>query len=184
SRVVVLVKLIRNGGFPSGDYMRDWLAGVLRDLGIVTFGDLRREDADTGLPRGRDYGFIAVTSDISDHRLTFLPWDYRRYGLEPDAQPVADAVRGSASMPLIFRPARMETPRGEATLVDGGILSNYPITIFDQPDEITPRWPTIGVRLSPRQSSQTPVRPVRGPIRLAIAIIETSMDGWDARNID
>src|SRR5699024_1107306 len=183
-RIADIVNLIRTGGFNSGDYMRDWLAGVLRDVGIVTFGDLRREDTDTGLPRGRDYGFVAVTSDISDHRLTFLPWDYRRYGLEPDEQPVADAVRASASMPFIFRPARMETPRGAATLVDGGILSNYPITLFDQPVHITQQWPNIGVRLSPRQSSRTPVRPVRGPIRLAFAIIETSMDGCDARNMD
>jgi len=183
-RIADIVNLIRTGGFHSGDYMRDWLAGVLRDLGIITFGDLRREDRYPGLPRGRDYGFVAVTSDISDHRLTFLPWDYQRYGLEPDEQPVADAVRASASMPFIFRPARMPTPRGEATLVDGGILSNYPITIFDQPDELTPRWPTIGVRLSPRQSNHMPVHPVRGPIRLAVAIIETAMDGWDARNID
>lgn len=183
-RIADIVNLIRTGGFHSGDYLRDWLSGVLRDLGVVTFGDLRSDDVSSGLPAGRNYGFVAVTSDISDHRLTFLPWDYPRYGLDPDEQPVADAVRASASMPFIFRPARMQTPRGEATLVDGGILSNYPITIFDRPDESASRWPTIGVRLSPRQSNRAPVHPVRGPVRLAIAIMETAMDGWDARNID
>src|SRR5699024_1767700 len=120
----------------------------------------------------------------TSQHLMYQPYDILLYGMEPDYQHFDVAMRATASTPIIFRPSRMETPRGEATLVDGGILSNYPITIFDQPDEITPRWPTIGVRLSPRQSSQTPVRPVRGPISLAIAIIETSMDGWDARNID
>src|SRR5699024_7210224 len=112
-RISDVVNLIRTGGFHSGDYMRDWLAGMLRDLGVVTFSDLRRDDARPGMPPNREYGFVAVTSDISDHRLTFLPWDYSRYGLDPDEQIVADAVRASASMPFIFRPARMRTPRGE-----------------------------------------------------------------------
>src|SRR5699024_7391148 len=34
-RIVDIVNLIRTGGFHSGDYMRDWLSGVLRDLSVV-----------------------------------------------------------------------------------------------------------------------------------------------------
>lgn len=183
-RIADITNLIRKGGIYSGDYMRDWLAGVLKDLGIVHYGDLRRTDSTSGIAPDREYAFVAVTSDLSKHRLTFLPWDYESYGLDPDEQPVADAVRASASMPFIFRPARLHTPHGEATLVDGGILSNYPITIFDRDDDGQARWPTIGIRLSARESSAAPVSPVRGPIRLGIAVVETAIDGWDTRNID
>lgn len=182
--IVDVVNLVRTDGFHSGDYMRDWVAGVLKDLGVETFGDLRRHDAASAMAPHREYSFIAVTSDLSKHRLTFLPWDYNKYGMEADEQSVANAVRASASMPFIFRPARMATPDGEITLTDGGILSNYPITIFDRADAARARWPTIGIRLSARESARSAVHPVHGPIRLAIAMVETAMDGWDARNID
>lgn len=182
--IVNVVNMIRTDGFHSGDYLRDWLAGVLGDLGVHTFADLRRFDDGSGLPSEREYAFVAVTSDLSGHRLTFLPWDYERYGLNPDEQRVADAVRASASMPFIFRPARMDTPHGEVTLVDGGILSNYPIRIFDQPEESESRWPTVGIRLSARESDDAPTSAVHGPIRLGVSVVETAMDGWDARNID
>lgn len=183
-RVVDIINLIRTDGFHSGDYMRDWLAGILRDLGVVTFSDLRRQDAGSGMPAEREYGFVAVTSDISQHRLTFLPWDYAGYGLNPDDQYVADAVRASASMPFIFRPARMNTPRGETTLADGGILSNYPIRIFDRNDQSSSRWPTVGIRLSTRDSDDAPISPVHGPVRLGVSVMATAIDGWDTRNID
>jgi NTE family protein len=33
-------------------------------------------------------------------------------------------------------------------LVDGGVLSNFPINVFFNPDYIIPRMPTLGIRLS------------------------------------
>jgi NTE family protein len=34
--------------------------------------------------------------------------------------------------------------------VDGGLLSNFPVALFDRPDTVDPRWPTFGVRLTTR----------------------------------
>ena len=41
-------------------------------------------------------------------QLVRLPWDYRRvYGLDPDEQSVADAVRASMAIPFFFRPVTL-----------------------------------------------------------------------------
>lgn len=175
--------LIFEGGLYEGKYARDWVYGVLKDLGVRTFGDLRRDDPGSALPPQREYSFIAVTSDLSDHRMTLLPWDYPYYELDPDEQVVADAVRASSAAPFIFEPYKLHTPNGTVTLVDGGILSNYPIGVFDRRDAAA-RWPTFGIRLSARESIRPHSQPVTSPISIAIAVVETAMEGTDARHID
>ena len=46
------------------------------------------------------------TITLTTSQMVRLPWDYRRvYGLDPDEQPVADAVRASMSIPFFFNPA-------------------------------------------------------------------------------
>lgn len=85
-------------------------------------------------------------SDVTSGHMVRLPWDYPRYGLDPDTQLVADAVRASASIPFFFRPAALTMPAGgrAAVCVDGGMLSNFPIHIFDRTSGDV-RWPTFGV---------------------------------------
>ncbi|MGH3500250.1 MAG: patatin-like phospholipase family protein [Nocardioidaceae bacterium] len=175
--------LLFEGGLYEGDYLHTWLTGVLADLGVRTFGDLRRDDPGSALPVDREYSFVAVTSDLSEHRMTLLPWDYRHYGLDPDEQPVADAVSASAAIPFIFEPRKLRTSYGSVSLVDGGVLSGYPITIFDQPPYRPSRWPTVGVRLSAREDSRAADHEVDSGIGVVIAVVETMLEGWDARHI-
>ena len=61
---------------------------------------------------------------------------------------IADAVRMSMSIPLFFEPVVHRNRRtGEDHLiVDGGMLSNFPVWLFDCRDR-DPRWPTFGLRL-------------------------------------
>lgn len=174
------------GGLYEGRYLHDWVSGVLGDLGVHTFADLRRDDPGSALPADHDYAFVAVTSDTSEHRMTLLPWDYPHYGLDPDEQPVADAVRASASIPYFYEPAILRTrdPDGVVSLVDGGLLSSYPITIFDQPEETPPRWPTFGMRVTPPPDASNRGDPANHPIELSIALIETMLEGWDRRHFD
>lgn len=175
--------LLMRGGMYRGDYLADWLTGVLADLGVRTFGDLRRRDAHSALSPEREYGLVVVTSDLSRRRMTLFPWDAASYGVDPDELPVAEAVRASAAIPFVFRPVRLGTPRGPVSLVDGGILSNYPITIFDQPNRARARWPTIGVRLSAREDAR-PVAPVNNVFDIGLAVVDTAISGSDARHID
>jgi len=169
--------LLLESGIFEGDYLHDWLSGVLADLGVRTFGDLRTDDpGDDGSLHHR-YSLVVTASDVSRQRFVRFPWDYPDYGLDPDEQPVADAVRASASIPFFFEPVALRGERGVATLVDGGLLSNYPITTFDRQDGQTPRWPTIGIRLSAAVDEGGPLRAVRGPVALALSVVETAIEG-------
>ena len=77
-----------------------------------------------------------MATDVTRGRLLRLPWDYRLYHLEPDDQPVADAVRMSLSIPFYFAPCTLTDPMTgrSSVIVDGGVLSNFPVDIFDRTD--------------------------------------------------
>ncbi len=172
--------LVFRDGIFRGDYVHDWLASTLGDLGVETFGDLRVDDPAGDGDVHHAYSLVVTASDLSRQRFVQLPWDYAEYGLDPDEQPVADAVRASLSMPFFYQPVSLKGPRGTATLVDGGLLSNYPIDIFDRRDTFPPRWPTIGVRLSARRSDTGPIDAVDGLVPLALSLVETSLSAWQA----
>jgi NTE family protein len=146
------IGLLHRAGAHPGDYVREFVAGELARLGVVTFADLRRDDpgADPALAGDRAYGLVVTATDVTRGRLLRLPWDYRKLGLDPDDQLVADAVRASSSIPLYFEPVTLTDGDGvRHTLVDGGVLSNFPIELFDRTDGRAPRWPTLGVRVIP-----------------------------------
>ena len=151
-RVPVLgpsLALVRGNGVYKGDYARNWVYDQLRSLGVTTFGDLAIDDDE--LPPERRYRLVVTVSDVTTGQLVRLPWDYRRvYGLDPDEQSVADAVRASMSIPFFFRPVTLTSASGlTSTLMDGGLLSNFPIDSLDRRDGGTPRWPSFGVTVLP-----------------------------------
>jgi NTE family protein len=147
------MSLLRNAGAYEGDYLRNFVYEELQKLGVTTFGDLRRADtrSDGNLQPSQRYSLIVTATDITGGRLLRLPWDYPLLNLNPDDQIVADAVRASTSIPLFFKPVTLTDGQSgdRFTLVDGGVLSNFPIEIFDRTDGAKPRWPTLGVRILP-----------------------------------
>ncbi|MEI8083385.1 MAG: patatin-like phospholipase family protein [Actinomycetes bacterium] len=124
------------------------MRGQLENLGIRTFGDLATDDV--SLPEERRYALVVTVTDLTLGRLVRLPWDYRRvYGRDPDEQSVADAVRASMSIPFVFQPVSLTSAaRFTSTLVDGGVVSNFPIDSLDRIDGVKPRWPTFGVTVA------------------------------------
>jgi NTE family protein len=148
------VSLALGHGAYAGDWIHGWLLDELGRLGVRTFADLRRDDpADdpTMTTPTHRYGLVVMATDVTNGRLLRLPWDYPMFGLDPDEQLVADAVRMSLSIPFYFAPCTLRNPvtGAEATIVDGGVLSNFAIEIFDRTDGREPRWPTFGIRLLP-----------------------------------
>lgn len=180
--------LFRDGAHP-GRYIHRWLRRELANLGVVTFGDLRTDDAgaDPHLAEWQRYKLVVMATDVTRGRLVRLPWDYREYGLDPDAQPVADAVRASLAIPLYFAPSHLRD-RGtgqRSTVVDGGVLSNFPIEVFDRTDGATPRWPTFGVGVTdaltggrPTLAPGVPLGAVP-PLALLDAVAATAVFGHD-----
>jgi NTE family protein len=72
------------------------------------------------------------------------------------------------STPLFFRPVTLTGSTGlTSTLVDGGILSNFPIDSLDRTDGRKPRWPSFGVTVLPNlPEGNDKVIPALAPIRL------------------
>jgi NTE family protein len=185
ARVVDGLSLAFDSGIFEGEYLRSWVDGTLADLGVRTFADLRVTDPEGSLPPERSWSFVVTASDLSRQRLVRLPWDYPLYGLDPDEQRVADAVRASSSIPFFYEPMTLRSPvdKGVSTLVDGGVLSNFPIALFDRTDGRRPRWPTFGIRLSARPG-RVSSQPVTGPVSMALAVVETLVEACDAQHID
>ncbi|MCW1957328.1 MAG: patatin-like phospholipase family protein [Mycobacterium sp.] len=178
--------ILEGKGVYKGDYAHDFVAEQLKGLGVETFGDLRLDDDQ--LPAQRRCRLVVTATDVTRGQLVRLPWDYRDiYGLDPDDQSVADAVRASMSIPFLFRPVTLTSAAGlESTLVDGGLLSNYPIDTFDRLDGKPPRWPTLGVTLLPNLPAGNdkvipglaPVRVFSGPALLE-QVLTTMLVGRD-----
>ena len=159
--------ILRGTGIYKGDYAHDWVRSHLESLGVRTFGDLAIDD--DSLPPEQRYKLVVTAADVTTGQLVRLPWDYRRvYGLDPDEQSVADAVRASMSIPFYFRPVTLTSSTGlTSTLVDGGIVSNFPIDSLDRTDRLPPRWPSFGVTVLPNlPEGNDKVIPALAPIRL------------------
>ncbi|MBA2640350.1 MAG: patatin-like phospholipase family protein [Nocardioidaceae bacterium] len=183
-RVVDALSLAVDGGMYEGHRLHDWLRGVLGDLGVHTFADLREDDPGSALAPARAYRLVVLASDLSRRRLVRLPWDYPDYGLDPDEMAVADAVRASASIPFFFEPVTMRGTGGVSTLVDGGLLSTYPVSIFDRDDGVQARWPTLGVRLTAGLGGHRSPEPVRGPLSMALAVVEAALEAAQSQHVD
>lgn len=182
--------LLFEKGIYEGTYLIEWLTAELARLGVRTFADLRIEDPGSSLPPERAYRLVVMVSDVTPGRLVRLPWDYPQYGLDPDEQSVAEAVRASMSIPFFYEPRRFKAvaPDGRqevSYLVDGGMLSNFPIAVFDRTDGRPPRWPTFGIKLSAQPDAALRHKyEVRGTFSLALAMLGTMTGFHDQIHVD
>jgi NTE family protein len=178
-------ELLVDNGMYRGDALHDFVARALADSGVHTWADLRLpDDEGTSLPESHRYALVVTVTDISRRRLVLLPWHYPEYGLDPETQPVADAIRMSASLPFFFQPAHLRGRDATSLMLDGGLLSNYPITVFDRTDGRPPRWPTFGVKLTGRPPVTPRTHPVEGPLSYLLAVVNTVMTALDAQPLD
>jgi NTE family protein len=110
-------RLIREYGWYKGEFFHDWISKLIKKkLGTpnATFQDLHT----LKLPDLFLYG-----TNLSTHFGEVFSYEHTPHDR------IADAVRISMSIPLFF--AAVRNPRSDV-YVDGGVLSNYPITLFDR----------------------------------------------------
>jgi NTE family protein len=140
-----LASILKDQGVYEGDRFFEWMRALLEAKGVRTFRDLV-QPAYADEPQFR-YKVRVIASDLTGRCLLALPQDAVKLGLEPDDLNVALAVRMSMSIPLFFEPVRVKNLRTgrDHVIVDGGLLSNYPLWLFDAEGE--PAWPTFGLRL-------------------------------------
>lgn len=178
----VLTKL----GFIKGDYLLGYLRELLHAKGIRSFGDLVMPGCEGRKDPERRYRLHLVASDITRGRMLILPDDINPmlYGVEPDDLDVALAVRMSMSFPFVFRPVRLRGDNGvDSYIVDGGVLSNFPIDLFDRgpaPEE-TEQTLTLGIKLT--QDRYNSVKFPFFAARALIALGSTAIGAHDVSNI-
>jgi NTE family protein len=126
-----------NGQYSTGPLL-DWTRTVLAGR-LDTFGEI---GAPATAPWYEQRELKIVVSDITAGQMVVLPEDLPAYGLSRTAFSVAEAVRLSMSIPLFFEPGAL----GDSVIVDGGILSSFPLWIFDSASR--PRCPTFGFKVS------------------------------------
>jgi NTE family protein len=123
-----------------------------------------------------------MVTDVSRGALVRLPWDYELYNKDPDEQPVADAIRASASLPFVFRPVPFpwgSPSQNTSWLVDGGACSDFPIEVFDRTDGKAPRWPTFGIKLQARPEPGRLLNQFGTTLGFSEALLETVINGND-----
>jgi NTE family protein len=149
-----MLSLVFQQGLYEGDVLLETIRGYLQAQHVVTFGDLRYDASPTAEPRYR-HKVQVIVSDVTGRRLLRLPMDAQPHlATDPDHLPVAETVRMSMSIPFYFKPVRWPHPgeRRDHLLVDGGMLSNFPVWLFDSPGP--PPWPTLGIRLEQPQRTE------------------------------
>ena len=173
--------LVFEKGIYEGKFFENWMRGLLQEKKVETFKDLTLEEyKDDERYRFR---LRVIASDISQGRLLVLPQDIADYGVIPEDLNVAAAVRMSMSIPFFFEPIKLRNMKTNQVsyIVDGGLLSNFPVWLFDSEGSI-PEWPTFGFKLVEPEEG-TPHQ-VRGPISLLTALFSTMIEAHDARYIE
>ena len=117
-------RLVEDYGWYKGEFFRQWVGEVIRKKTgnpEATFHDVRMWRS-TGIhPRFKGMYFIGT--NVSTGFAEVFSEEHT------PRMPLADAVRISMSIPLFF--AARKSVRGDV-YVDGGMLDNYPIKLFDR----------------------------------------------------
>ena len=120
----MIFRLFSGYGFYRGEFFKNWIRKLIaRKTGNadITFGELKARNF-------RDLYLVGTNLNTSYY-------DIYSYQHSPDIR-VADAVRISMSIPIMF--AAVHDARGDVN-VDGGVLNNYPVRLFDQDQYINLR---------------------------------------------
>ena len=157
-------------GLYRGDDLEEWIGEVLRRRGIETFSDL---------PPG---SLRVVASDVSNGKILVLPDDLPGMGIPFESFPVARAVRMSASIPYFFRPVRIKSGKNRALVVDGGVLSNFPIWLFMERKSGRNLRPILGMKISAGENGMG-AHTINNAFQLFEALFATMKDAHDARYI-
>ncbi|WP_040208116.1 patatin-like phospholipase family protein [Neobacillus jeddahensis] len=156
-------------GLYKGNELEKWMKEKLEAKGIRTFSDLP------------PHALRVIASDLSNGRMVVLPDDLEKYGIPPASFSVAKAIRMSCSIPYFFEPVKLRSIDGVNILVDGGVLSNFPMWLFDK-DNVKKVRPVLGIKLSPSEYEHEK-HTIKNGIQLFAALFETMKDAHDQRYI-
>lgn len=117
-----LPRLAGKYGWYKGDFFRKWIGEIIRKKtgnSEASFADIYAQKEQKGFK-----DLYIIGTNLSTHFSEVFSNEKT-----PD-MPVADAVRISMSIPLFF--ASKRGGRRRDVYVDGGVLANYPVKLFDR----------------------------------------------------
>lgn len=176
------LRVMLKKGLYSGEALEHWVRLILQDKGVTTFSDL---------PKGK---LKVLASDITSGKILVLPDDLAKFGIRPESFEVARAIRMSCSIPYFFDPVLLRLPPGMNKrksfsdqflhIVDGGLLSNLPLWIFDRTASNSRKEiiPTVGFQMVGKNSDKPHL--IQGPFSMLQALVETMLSAHDERYIE
>ena len=123
-------------GLHSGNYIENFLEEKFKAKGKTKFKDI-------SINGESKLKIIAV--DVTRKKLLVLPDDLIEYNIDPMEFDISKAVRMSLSIPLYYYPVKLKYNKKSYFIVDGGLLSNFPLWVID--DTCTTKYPTFGLNL-------------------------------------
>lgn len=176
------LSLLFEKGIYEGNHLQNLVLELLEKKGIRTFGDLKIRQPESDDIKDL-YKLVIVASDVTRGKTVRLPWDYHEYGLDPDTQLVADAVKMSAAVPFYYEPVRL----GDSYIADGAITASFPIWLFENgPHEHNKVRPTFGIKLSARESAHgmDQTEKITNTFNYAFAILQTMINAQDQLHLN
>ena len=182
-----ILSVIFKYGVYSADYFESWLESLLRKKDKTRFKDIITDFEEEKFR----YRFNAIASDLTDRKMLVLPGDLKHFGYDPDEYSIAKAVRMSMSIPVFFEPFKLKDIDGkEHIIVDGGLLSNYPIWLLDDNSK-NPPWPTIGFKFNTAlkddqelaSANEPAAAPVKGIFAYVMSLLHTMLDAHDKYHV-
>jgi NTE family protein len=156
-------------GLYQGDALEKWFMEKLALKGVYTFGDL---------PDGK---LKVIASDLTNGKMLVLPDDLAQYGISAETFPLARALRMSCGIPFFFEPVKLKVGYEETIVVDGGVLSNFPMWLFDEPNGKRQR-PVLGLKIS-RGHKGSPAHIINNGLNLFEALFSTMQNAHDEKYI-
>jgi len=188
---------LRGRGLCPGRAFTEWLGERFEESPIgkanPTFADVERdlpaELTDEEREKAR-FRLRVIASDITEGRMLILPDDIVDYTDEDGRPytkadlPIVRAVRMSMSFPYFFEPAILYRDGRPHYIVDGGLLSNFPVFLFDGEKPPLRRW-TFGFRLYGGTQPEKPSYRAIGrvwPLPLGKAMFFAATEAWDRKS--
>lgn len=154
-------------GMYRGKSLEKWFYQKLASKGIYSFGDL---------PEGK---LKLIASDLTNGKIIVLPDDLKHYGINDRTFPISRALRMSCGLPFFFEPVYLKNGTSESVIVDGGVLSNFPLWVFDNGMKTRP---VLGLKLSSANEEMAPYE-IDNAIQLFEALFATMKNAHDNRYI-
>lgn len=154
-------------GLYRGKNLEKWLCKKLAEKDIYTFEDLPID------------ALKVVVSDLTNGRIIVIPDDLHLYGKNWRKFSVAKALRMSCAIPFFFEPVKLSNGKGDSVFVDGGVLSNFPLWIYDNGKRVRP---LLGLKLSSPET-ELPPQKIDNGFDLFEALFKAMMNAHDNRYI-